>query len=198
MISTGVSAMWLVQYEQKKPSQYNATERGLLHRAFLSASGSTRAKHQIYYEERNLRSLPTRRPAPYEGAYNSSAILVSAFRRTVVIKHKRVLGIVCLTVAVACLVGCPPQTSIANINNDPGHYAGKDVTIAGHTTNSFGALGNGAFEVDDGTGRMWVISQSFGVPSNGSKVAVTGRIEQGFSFGGRSFAVIMKETKARH
>ena len=114
------------------------------------------------------------------------------------IKYRRVLGALCLAAAVACLVGCPPQVSIADINKDPGHYAGKDITIAGHTTNSFGALGNGVFEVDDGTGRMWVFSQSYGVPSNGSRVAVTGRIEQGFSFGGRSFAVIMKQTKARH
>jgi hypothetical protein len=27
---------------------------------------------------------------------------------------------------------------------------------------------------------------------------VTGRIEQGFSFGGRSFATIMRETQPRH
>lgn len=113
-------------------------------------------------------------------------------------KGKRVLAVLLLAAAVACLVGCPPQTSIADINKDPGHYAGRDVTIAGHTTNSFGALGNGVFEVDDGTGRMWVFTQNYGVPSTGSKVAVTGRIEQGFSFGGRSFAVIMKQTKSRH
>lgn len=113
-------------------------------------------------------------------------------------KQKRILAALCLAAAVVSLVGCPQQTSIADINKDPAHYAGRDVTIAGHTTNSFGALGNGVFEIDDGTGRMWVFSQSYGVPSNGSKVAVTGRIEQGFSFGGRSFAVIMKETKARH
>ena len=95
------------------------------------------------------------------------------------------------------LVGCP-HTSIADINRDPGRFANKDVTIAGHVSNSFGALGAGVFEVDDGTGRMWVYSQNYGVPSNGAKVGVTGRIEQGFSFGGRSFATIMRETERRH
>jgi hypothetical protein len=35
------------------------------------------------------------------------------------------------------------------------------------------------------------------VPSNGAKVGVRGTISQGFSFGGRSFAVIMKETERR-
>jgi hypothetical protein len=54
------------------------------------------------------------------------------------------------------------------------------------------------FQVDDGSGSMWVYSQNYGVPGNGSKVAVTGRLSQGFSFGGRSFAIILRQTQARH
>lgn len=113
-------------------------------------------------------------------------------------KFKKLLPLALVFVVILGLVGCPGSTSIADINKDPGHYAGRDVTIAGNTSNSFGALGNGIFQINDGTGNMWVYSQSFGVPTDGAKVAVTGRIQQGFSFGGRSFAVILKETKARH
>ncbi len=111
-------------------------------------------------------------------------------------KLKRILRTVAVASVMLGLAGCN-STSIADINKDPGKYAGKDVTIAGKTSSSFGALGNGIFEVNDGTGSMWVYSQSFGVPGDGSKVAVTGRIEEGFSIAGRSFAVILKETKAR-
>lgn len=100
-------------------------------------------------------------------------------------------------VIVLSIAGCPTRTSIADIDKDPGRYAGKEVTIAGRVSSAFGAIGNGIFQVDDGSGHMWVFSQSFGVPSDGSKVAVTGRIEQGFSFGGRSFAVVLKETQRR-
>jgi len=96
------------------------------------------------------------------------------------------------------LAGCPTRTSIERINRDPGRYVGKDVTIAGHVTSSFGALGTGVFEVDDGSGRMWVYSQRYGVPSNGTRVAVTGQLQQGFSFGGRSFATILRESERRH
>jgi hypothetical protein len=96
------------------------------------------------------------------------------------------------------LAGCPTSTTIADINKDPARFAGKEVTIKGTTSNSFGALGKGVYEVDDGTGTMWVFSQNFGVPSGGAKVAVTGTVEQGFSFGGRSFAVVLKQTKERH
>jgi hypothetical protein len=96
------------------------------------------------------------------------------------------------------LIGCPTQTTIAEINRDPARYTNKEVTITGTVSDSMGALGRGAFQVDDGTGRMWVLSENYGVPSNGAKVSVTGRIQQGISFGGRSFATVLRETQPRH
>jgi hypothetical protein len=97
---------------------------------------------------------------------------------------------------IAALSGCE-RTKISDINRDPGQYANKDVTIAGQVTSAFGVLGQGAFEVDDGTGKLWVLSQGFGVPAQGAKVAVTGRIQSGVTAAGRSFANILRETKAR-
>jgi hypothetical protein len=94
------------------------------------------------------------------------------------------------------MAGCE-STKIADINRDPGQYLGKEVTIAGQVTSAFGALNQGAFEVDDGTGRLWVLSSGFGVPTQGAKVAVTGRIASGVTVGGRSFANILRETKPR-
>jgi hypothetical protein len=114
----------------------------------------------------------------------------------------RLLGRLSFTLLIVAgsliLAACPTRTSIERINRDPGRYVGKEVAIAGHVTTSFGALGTGVFEVDDGTGRMWVFSERYGVPGNGAKVGVRGRIEQGFSFGGRNFATIMRETERRH
>ncbi|MFY9562224.1 MAG: hypothetical protein WAQ52_18490 [Terriglobales bacterium] len=96
------------------------------------------------------------------------------------------------------LAGCPPRVSIADLNRDPGRYANRDVSVAGNVSNSFGALGTGVYEIDDGTGTIWVYSQNYGVPATGAKVAVTGRVSQGFSFDGRSFAVVLRETESRH
>jgi hypothetical protein len=114
----------------------------------------------------------------------------------------KLLGRLSLTLLIVAgsliLTACPTRTSIERINRDPGRYVGKEVAIAGHVTTSFGALGTGVFEVDDGTGRMWVFSERYGVPGNGARVGIRGRIEQGFSFGGRSFATIMRETERRH
>src|SRR5581483_10306323 len=93
--------------------------------------------------------------------------------------RQRLVITIALAASVLLLSGCPPRTKISDIERDPGKYANKDVTVAG-------------------SGTMWVYSQNFGVPGNGSKVAVTGRISQGFSFGGRSFAIILRETQPRH
>ena len=112
--------------------------------------------------------------------------------------RKQFLLSLSLMLVTLLLAGCPTRTSISAVNRDPGKYAGREVTIAGRVTDSFGALGNGVFQLDDGTGTMWVLSQGFGVPGNGAKVAVTGTVSQGFSFGGRSFAVILKQTQRRH
>src|ERR1051325_5860550 len=116
----------------------------------------------------------------------------------VLIKTGKLMMAMSLMAGILFLAGCPTRTSIADINRDPGRFSGKEVTIAGHVSEAFGALGNGIFQIDDGTGRMWVYSQNYGVPGNGNKVAVTGRVEQGFAFGGRSFGVILSETQNRH
>jgi hypothetical protein len=112
--------------------------------------------------------------------------------------HTKVLAFAVLAVGVLVLAGCPPRESIEKINRDPARFAGKEVTIAGRVVGSWGALGFGGFEIDDGTGRMWVLSEHFGVPSRDSRIAVTGRIEQGVTLGGRSFATVMRETQRRH
>jgi len=96
------------------------------------------------------------------------------------------------------LAGCPPRVSIARLNQDPGRYAGREVTIAGRVVDSYGALGRGVFALDDGTGSMWVLAGQYGIPGAGAKLAVTGRVEQGFSLAGRNFATVLRETERRH
>src|SRR5690242_20399902 len=100
--------------------------------------------------------------------------------------HMRILkssiGRVAVSIAALALmlaaVGCN-TTPISKINSDPASYMAKDVTIAGQVITSFGAINQGAFQIDDGTGRMWVWSSGFGVPSQGARVVVTGRVQAG-------------------
>ena len=116
-----------------------------------------------------------------------------------VVKLSSRLSLALLLIAgTLLLAACPTRTSIGKILRDPGRYAGREVAVGGRVSNSFGALGTGVYQVDDGTGEIWVYSQRYGVPGNGAKVGVRGTVSQGFSFGGRSFAVVLKETERRH
>ncbi len=112
--------------------------------------------------------------------------------------HQRVIWIAMVAAAAVVLAACPPHESIARINHDPGRFAGREITLAGRVTNSFGAMGNGVFEIEDGTGKIWVFTDRFGIPGRDARVAVTGRIEQGFSFHGHNYAMVLRETHRRH
>lgn len=112
-------------------------------------------------------------------------------------RHRAVLLSLAL-VATLCLTACPNRESISKINTNPGRYSDKEVAIAGRVTDSYGFLGTGAYELDDGTGTMWVVTRRGGsVPSRGSQVGVKGRVRTGFSFGGRSFGTVLEESDRR-
>lgn len=98
---------------------------------------------------------------------------------------------------VLLLTACPREESIARIQADPARYRDKEVAIVGEVTDSYGVLGTGAFQIDDGTGSLWVITKSGGLPSRGSRVGVRGRIYQGFNFGGRNFGLVLREGELR-
>ena len=112
-------------------------------------------------------------------------------------KRSRILGAAALLVLMLGVTGCPSRTTIRDIMNDPGHFQGKEVAIGGRVTNSFGALGKGVFEIDDGTGRMWVYTEKYGVPGRNSYVGVSGRLVQGFSYQGSTYGTMIHETNRR-
>jgi hypothetical protein len=110
----------------------------------------------------------------------------------------KLLAIMVLISGVLLLAGCPPRERISRINEYPGRFAGREVTVAGRVTNSYGAMGTGVYQLDDGTGKIWVFSERYGVPGREARIAVTGLIEQGFNFGGRNFALVLRETRRPH
>ncbi len=101
-----------------------------------------------------------------------------------------------ILVATLFLTACPNRENIGRVLSDPGRYRNKEVAIAGTVNSSFGALGNGAYEIDDGTGKIWVITRR-GVPSRGARVGAKGRIYTGFNFAGRNFGTVLEESDRR-
>ncbi len=95
------------------------------------------------------------------------------------------------------LAACPSQTNIGKITADPDRYMDKEVGIVGRVTDSYGVpFVGGAYEIDDGTGRIWVITQR-GTPSRGSRVGVKGRVYTGATFRGRNFGTALREEDRR-
>jgi hypothetical protein len=94
------------------------------------------------------------------------------------------------------LTACPSKTTISKINQDPGKYQNKQIGLVGTVTNSYGALGKGVYELDDGTGRIWVATTR-GVPARGSRVGVSGRVYTGIQYDGRNHGLGLKEDDRR-
>jgi hypothetical protein len=120
----------------------------------------------------------------------------ATFEETPMLALKKAAVFVVLIAGMLLLTACPSQTNIAKINADPDRYRGKEIGIAGTVTNSYGALGTGAYEIDDGTGKIWVATKR-GVPSRGSRIGAKGYVHNGFSFGGRSYGTVLEETDRR-
>jgi hypothetical protein len=92
----------------------------------------------------------------------------------------RYAAVVGLAFMALLLTSC--VKTINEIKAEPDRYVNKDVGIKGQVTESFSVLGRGAYQVDDGTGKLWVVSQK-GVPRKGARVAVKGKIRDGFDLG---------------
>ncbi len=110
---------------------------------------------------------------------------------------KRLVFVLLLVGLTLICLGCPAGVTIADIQKDPGRYYNKEVAIRGTVTSSFGAFGSGMFQLEDHTGRIWVMTQNQGVPSQGARVGVVGQVLPTVTFGGRSFATVLRETKRR-
>jgi len=94
------------------------------------------------------------------------------------------------------LTACPSKTTIAKINQNPSRYQNQQVGLIGTVTDSYGVLGNGIYELDDGTGRIWVMTTR-GVPTKGTRVGVSGQVHTGVSFGGRTYGLGLQEEQRR-
>ena len=82
---------------------------------------------------------------------------------------------------VLFLPGCQ-QKKINQILRDPHRYANQEVAVVGRVVRSYSVMGHGGYEVDDGTGTLWVISKT-GVPREGVRVGVKGTIHDAFNLG---------------
>jgi hypothetical protein len=109
---------------------------------------------------------------------------------------RRIFFLSVILAGVLAFTACPSQTTISQINQNPSKYQNKQVGLVGTVTDSYGVLGKGVYELDDGTGRIWVLTTE-GVPSRGARVGVSGHVYTGIQFGGRTYGTGLKEEHRR-
>jgi len=93
----------------------------------------------------------------------------------------RLAGLIVLVVTAVVSTACATRT-INQVLADPGRYRNKEVKLAGSVVDSYSLLGNGAYQLDDTTGRLWIVSNT-GVPRQGARVTVKGTVREGFNLG---------------
>lgn len=106
------------------------------------------------------------------------------------------------TIASAAVLGtlllaaCPGATDIKTLLDDPSRFDAHKVRIAGVVKESVGGFGIGAYQVDDGTGTLTVVSRTGGgTPRVGAEVGVEGEFRSAFTLGSRSVAVLMERKR---
>jgi hypothetical protein len=68
------------------------------------------------------------------------------------------------------------ETTVARLLAEPERWRNRDVGLKGDVVRSVSVLGRGAFQLDDGTGTIWVVSTR-GVPREGARVGVRGELK---------------------
>ena len=87
-----------------------------------------------------------------------------------------------LAVGALASSACATMT-VKQIMTDPSRYRNRDVRVSGAVVDSYSLAGRGAYRIDDGTGQLWVVSET-GVPRQTARVTVKGKVREGFNLGG--------------
>ena len=95
---------------------------------------------------------------------------------------RRRLAAALLLCATALVATSCAGKSINRVLADPSRYRNEEVRLTGDVIDSYSVASTGAYQIDDGTGRLWVWSNT-GVPRKGARVTVTGTLREAFNLG---------------
>lgn len=110
--------------------------------------------------------------------------------------HLTILAAMLLLAAVV-LTGCgDKRTKISSILERPDSYTDREVLIGGKVTKTYAVnlviAELGAYEVDDGTGKIWVTTKN-GVPAEGQTVGLKGTVSSGLKLAGQTLGTVVRE-----
>ncbi len=106
--------------------------------------------------------------------------------------RKRIL-VVLAALPLLLLTACDLDT-IAEVKSDPYKFTRETAHLGGVVTKSFGAMGYGIYELEDKTGKIYVVSERGGVPGRGARVEVKGKAKNAFTFAGFDYGTVIFES----
>ena len=100
--------------------------------------------------------------------------------------------LVFVALTALAFLSCKGTTPIKTLLDDPARFNGKTVRVMGDVQLAAGALGVGAYQVNDGTGTLTVVSSAGGAPREGARVGVEGTLRSAFTIGNQSATVLVE------
>ena len=92
-------------------------------------------------------------------------------------------------------VGCS-GVKVSDILENPSNYEGKEVSVSGTVTDRYWidllGLKAGAYQIDDGSGEIWIITKQE-PPAKGGKASSKGTVSSAGKIGDRSFGTVINE-----
>ncbi len=102
-----------------------------------------------------------------------------------------------MLILIVVLIQCAASVRIGDVKNTPSRFHNKKVTLSGTVdeTITLPILGVGVYQLNDGTGTIWVKPKEM-TAEKGDRIRVTGTIKVGLTISGKSFGLILIESKS--
>ena len=100
--------------------------------------------------------------------------------------------------AALLAVACAARTPIADVRARTAELQGKEITVEGAVVETLAVplLGSRYYQLDDGSGQLWIETRS-GLPSEGDRVRATGVLAPGLRVGTVELGLVLQESRRR-
>jgi hypothetical protein len=110
---------------------------------------------------------------------------------------RRNILLICATLLALIAIGCGTKP-ISEVLAHPERFRDEDIAIQGRVVSSFSIKGIGAaFQLDDGTGRIWVFTRNRPAPPEHIHIYVGGRVRTAVTLGDRTLGIALEEKGRR-
>jgi hypothetical protein len=117
--------------------------------------------------------------------------------KNTVLRNAVALSLLLLLAGTLGLSGCKggTVTPIGDLLSDPGHFDRHEVVIEGTVAEAVGVLGYGAYQIEDGTGKLMVVTREAGAPRVGAHIGVRGEFRSAYTVGDLTGAVLVERQR---